>query len=376
LRALGRTPRLVGWGVACSLLCLCALIPGTSPAAAPAGPRLAFVEWSQEHRDFAVIGADASGKQRRTIAGGRFSRQVYEEAPFGERPATGIRAFPVPVSRIAWSPDGGRLAFSGWRIRRRGRHRWAGGGTFVVGADGRGLHLLKAARGLDPVFAPDGATLAFAVDRSRLPPPRTPLSKEGRYERVAVWTVRLDGTHLRQVTPWRSGIVSYPSSFSPDGSTLAVTQFDRRDDANAPTAVAVDLESGAQTPIAADAEEPVYSPDGAEVAFLGVRPIVETPGFPRFTSDVMVAAADGSGARLLTDTPRRAKQSPSWDPSGERIAYLEDRSEFVGGGPDAVMEVNADGTCRSTAIPSLPQTLLASLSWQPGPGRGAGRIAC
>jgi Tol biopolymer transport system component len=359
------------------LICVSMLLPASAPGTAPPGPRLAFVEWSAERQDFALISAAVNGGERHTLAGGRFSRQVYEESPFGERPGTaGIRAFPVPVGRISWDPDGSRLAFAGWRIRRRGRHRWSGGGIFVVGADGSGLRLVKTARGLNPIFAPDGTTLAFAVDRSRMPPLGTPISEEGRYERTSVWTVRLDGTHLRQLTPWRNGILSYPSSFSPDGSSLAVTQLDRRHGFGAPAAIAIDLNSGRRALISSNAEEPTYSPDGAQVVFRNVRRVAEAGVLPRFTSDLVVASADGADARLLTDTPGNAEQSPSWDPSGERIAYLEYEGESAGESADAVKQINADGTCDSIVVPALKQTLVGPLAWQPGSGREAGRIFC
>lgn len=351
--------------------------PGTAGASiSPEGPRLAFIEWSGEHRDFAVISSNASGAERRTLAGGRFSRQVYEESPLGERPAMRIRAFPIPISRPSWSPAGRSIAFTGWKIRMRGPHRWGGGGTFIVGADGRGLRLFRAARGLDPVFAPDGRTLAFAIDRSRMPPLNTKPSEEGRYERASVWTVGLDGSGLRQVTPLRNGILSYPSSFSPDGSTLAMTQYDLRNGWGSSAAVAVDLDGGEQTTIASHAEEPVYSPDGSEVAFLHDRRLPGTRLSPEFTTDLMLAAKDGSGVRRLTDTPNNAEQSPSWDPSGQRIAYIEYGHEFLGADGNAVEQINADGTCRTTAVAPLRHTFLYGPTWQPGPGREAGRIAC
>jgi Tol biopolymer transport system component len=79
---------------------------------------------------------------------------------------------------------------------------------------------------------------------------------------------------------------------------------------------------------------------------------------------------------LLTDTPGNAEQSPSWDPSGERIAYLEYEGESAGESADAVKQINADGTCDSIVVPALKQTLVGPLAWQPGSGREAGRIFC
>jgi hypothetical protein len=39
------------------------------------------------------------------------------------------------------------------------------------------------------------------------------------------------------------------------------------------------------------------------------------------------------------------------------------------------MQVNADGTCQ-TKVVSAKSTFFFVPTWQPGPGRGAGRIEC
>ena len=42
---------------------------------------------------------------------------------------------------------------------------------------------------------------------------------------------------------------------------------------------------------------------------------------------------------------------------------------------EAVMEINADGSCK-TKLLSVPSVTLFGAVWQPGPGREAGSIAC
>jgi hypothetical protein len=42
---------------------------------------------------------------------------------------------------------------------------------------------------------------------------------------------------------------------------------------------------------------------------------------------------------------------------------------------DAVMEINADGSC-ATKVLFAPKNAFLSPVWQPGPGREAGPIAC
>jgi hypothetical protein len=70
---------------------------------------------------------------------------------------------------------------------------------------------------------------------------------------------------------------------------------------------------------------------------------------------------------------------PSWDPSGQRLAFT--RTRVVENGytepkkGDALMAINADGTCLKRVY-SDPETTLYGAAWQPGPGREAGPISC
>jgi Tol biopolymer transport system component len=98
-------------------------------------------------------------------------------------------------------------------------------------------------------------------------------------------------------------------------------------------------------------------------------------------SDLFTSNADGSGLRRLTKTPYQDELFPSWDPSGERLAfvrYLPElfESELVEAGIGAsVMQLNADGTCPKEILkPSI--VAIYGAAWQPGPGREAGRIPC
>jgi len=54
------------------------------------------------------------------------------------------------------------------------------------------------------------------------------------------------------------------------------------------------------------------------------------------------------------------------------VALGEARFLFAG---DSIMEINADGSCR-TKVLSVPKVTLFGATWQPGPGREAGPIAC
>jgi TolB protein len=250
---------------------------------------------------------------------------------------------------------------------------------FVLAADGSGLRAVPGTEGgVAPVFAPDGRTLAFTKER-----------KEWRqnhnggetqiYESDSAWLVDIGVGQPHQLTPWRNRLMNVPSSFSPDGTTLALSRrFGDRDS----EAIAMRLDGSGSITLAHNGLEPTYSPDGSEIALLrGHEHTFKHRGGVTVATltDLFVMRSDGAGMRRLTDTPDAAELAPSWDPSARRLAYTRfgsfaSEAGLLGFG-DAIMEVNADGTCPTEVI-SQPQAAFYGASWQPGPGRGAGPISC
>jgi len=70
---------------------------------------------------------------------------------------------------------------------------------------------------------------------------------------------------------------------------------------------------------------------------------------------------------------------PSWDSSGQRLAFVNSLDEDPGDNGleegNRVMAINADGTCL-TKVFSNPDMTLYGAAWQPGIGREAGPISC
>lgn len=227
--------------------------------------------------------------------------------------------------------------------------------------------------------------MAFVRVRGRNSSWATSGGKHGEtFARTSIWLTQVDGGAKQMLTPWRKQSYDTPSSFSPDGTVLAITQRSGPD--RFPRAVALPLSGAAPSLIAKHAAQPVFSPDGLKVAMvrIGVRTFRHpsqggraTAGIET-TSDLVIAHSDGSGPTQLTRT-RAMEQSPSWDPSGQRLAFvrlarpLTERTVYGFG--DAVMEINADGSC-PTRILSVPGVAFLSPAWQPGPGREADPISC
>ena len=175
------------------------------------------------------------------------------------------------------------------------------------------------------------------------------------------------------LTPWHSGLTFLGGSYSPDGSTMLSTRG-RKGESDI---IAIDLATGGRSKVLDDATDPVYSPDGSRFAFIRERSTRRRGGETEQTGDLFVAASDGSNVFQVTHTPEDFEYLPSWDPSGERIAFTTFPGETGEGNelPSWVGQVNADGTC----LGALRRGVASSFSgavWRPGPGREAGRIAC
>ena len=333
----------------------------------PQGPRIAFVRQTARPDALTIATSDAALGESIVLAGG------------GSR----ARPLPYPQSGPAWSPDGSQVAFGGIfgnpPLDLRPEHRR----LYLVAADGTGLHPIPhTAGGFAPAFSPDGKSIAFARTVSKRLPPRGPFGSSV-WKGTTVWIVNPDGSRLQQLTEWHNGVVDIPASFSPDGGLLGVThrdEFRNRDDA-----VALRTNGRGSRLLARNAAWPRYAPDGSRIAYLGIERLPGTNCCELgdgFSVDLFAMNADGSGRVRLTDTPRKAERPPSWDPSGERLAYttMEAPTETTSGElEDSVMQINADGTCPTrVSLPGHGRTLSLSTfpAWQPGPGRRAGRIAC
>ena len=332
-----------------------ALTSGTAFAAVdgPDGPRIAYLTLDRSKSRVEIRAAGPGGGSQRMLVGGRRGS-----------------AAPVPEFGWApsWSPDGRRIAFG---ARSRGSDR-----IFLVSVPGGEQRPIPNTEGgFAPVFAPDGRSIAFARARirSRITFPKKPGDPFDiySYDSITTWVIRLDGSGARRLTPWRDALEVIPSSFSPDGSVLAVSE---RDERRGLLDSAVLLEVGRAWPagrrlIAREATRPSFSPDGSRIALItylpGVRPKLGRYGWYR--GGLTVIDADGSKSRTLVRTSFDEQSPPSWDPSGQRLAYTEGTS---------VIEVNADGTCRKKVFEGTSTRLFYGPLWQPGPDRAAGRIDC
>lgn len=210
----------------------------------------------------------------------------------------------VPSFMPNWSPDGARVAFD--FPDDTGEH------IATIRYDGTGQRQLTFGHGIqeDARYSHDGRLLAF--DASTLLPDDPGFTTD-------IWVMHTDGSHPRQVT--RGGFDVEPV-FSPDGQQIAFGRIIKPTDPNEfqPEAIYVVRTDGSDlhevVPPRAGLEHPAWSPDGSRLVF---NIDADAHGAPGAGS---VFAVDPSGAGLHVVRAASARWiffKPVWSPDGRKL---------------------------------------------------------
>lgn len=175
-----------------------------------------------------------------------------------------------------------------------------------VGADGSGLR--KLTRGgrseFEPVWSPDGRSIAFARANSTSPD-----------DGSNIWTMGADGSRPRQLTHDARAFDVYPA-WSADGKAIVYQGAGRR-------LWAIGSKGGRPLPLTpapppglADTA-PSLSRDGRRLVFVRISPVSPPRGA------IWIAKADGSRAHALTSMATRYwLAAPRLSPDGRMLAYV------------------------------------------------------
>jgi Tol biopolymer transport system component len=215
----------------------------------------------------------------------------------------------VDEAEVAFMPDGHRVVFT----RASGRVRdFPGGDSWIEHSDivirdltGRHTRVVVRSRpfsgdNIEVVASPDGRYLAFQRANSPLSEPAGGL---------AVFVVRTDGSHLRRITPWALRAGDHPD-WSPDGRWILFRSNVDQDFLNSQLyTVRPDGSRIRQiTHVSADTMllSSSFSPDGTGITYAQTG--------DNDQPDIFTARADGTNVRQVTHTPRW-ESAPDWGPA-------------------------------------------------------------
>lgn len=271
----------------------------------------------------------------RTEARGNGDLAIYDRAA-GTHTIITDSAFSEAYD-IAWSADSTHLVFSGWvdeeahlfQIRRDGAAlrqltdqpgaktepdvspdgRYLAFGWYPPDAPGGRIRVIELTTlrqfdlgaGWNPRWSPDGAHLAFVSQRDGAP---------------ALYSTTAEGANLRIL----ASAVNSPLSmrWSPDGASIAMAGYPEPLDTCAdpcnPRISVLDVQSGAITAItdgAFGAVQPEWTPDSAQLIFVGRRTDVYLFGFMRTGNDELYRADLARQTITRLTTRRGSDTEPS-----------------------------------------------------------------
>ena len=223
----------------------------SGPTFSPDGKRIAFVSHRTGNYEIYVMNGDGTDQQRLTHS-------------------------PAQDREPAFSPDGKRIAFAS---DRTGNYE-----IYVMNVNGTDQHRLTHRRGVDddPTFFPNGNKIAFVRVGTRF---------------HDIFTMRADGSRLHRLTHHRP--LSTPD-VSPNGKRI-VAWLARGDGG-----IEVKRADGTHLrELATSGFDPVFSPNGKEIAFEGPE---------KRGSRIVLMRADGSHRHALAMPPHRFNGFPDWGP--------------------------------------------------------------
>jgi len=275
---------------------------------------------------------------RRDGAGRPSSEAWIRDLATGQEARLGTDATRASAPR--WSPDGQWVAFFG----RVGDSS----GVAVAHADGSGIRFIAPVSGTNHVLPSMGERLAWSPDGKRLafisstPGPEEdangdpmvitrysykPTASEGltRFDdnrRLHVFVADLSTRQVKQLTS--GNYYEHSIQWSPNGQELLFISNHGAD----PDRVfnydvfALNLASGAirQITNTRNAEyQPVWSPDGRTIAYLGTKRELTSSETTMEDTHVWIMNADGSNRRDLGQAIDNRQRAPRWAPDGKSI---------------------------------------------------------
>jgi len=262
---------------------------------------------------------------------------------------------PVHYSRIAFSPDGTRIAFDNFLQGEYG----------IETADPDGSDIVRLTDGVNDSWAswsPDGTKILFSS--TRYDPSIEQCMPGFPHEHgcpTDIYLMDADGSNVVRLTDDLAS--EYQPVWSPDGTRIAFARSLGDPQLSHPAIFTMDPDgTDARQISSADGGSdfwPSWSPNGSQLVFAAIR---------REDWGIWTVNADGSNEQLiLGGTGAGYVDNPVWSPDGSLIAFVGNLSVDDYSPEDALYVMRPDGT-DVTPIADAPSIGVAGdIAWQPIP---------
>ena len=288
----------------------------------------------------AFMKQDAEGFEQTWVANADLSDQVK------------LTSEPADSGWAVWKPGGGKLAFESNRADPDTTDSDEINEVFTMNPDGSAVAKLTNSKGYSGTlgWSPDGTKIAFDSDLGQHP------QKQG------IYVMDADGSNVRRVTtlPENKEYDTAPR-FSPDGKRIVFTRYITDPGVAALFTVGVDGSGLKQlTPWDNGAGDAHWSPDGTQIVF-------EAHPSPDSYGEIFTIDADnGQQLTNLTNNQRSGGGSadPVWSPDGKKILFLSEHF-FSGESGIGLATMTPDGTDRHFISPNPVE--MHQPDWEPAP---------